>query len=463
MKNTPDSAPDGARRRFLKAAALAAAAPLGFPAITRCASPNSRLQHCSIGVGGMMGFNDLQNFKSHGRTDVAAICDVDANYLEAAAKEVPGARKYRDWREMLAIEGDKIDSVNVTVPDHMHAAIAMSAIRAGKHVYCQKPMCHDVAEVRALSEAVAKPGIVTQLGTQHASGIGDRMAVEWLRKGVIGKVKNVYLCSNRGGAVDAYRLKGPRPAMGEPVPDSLLWDLWIGTAPTREFSPNIYHPSLWRAWLDFGTGWSGDIGCHIFDAAWKGLDMGKAAPKSVIAKVDDEWKNSPERRADNWSRGNHITWVLPGNDRTEKDAITFEWFDGEYYPPEEVRALYPGQRYPEESAMFIGTEGALLLPHSGGPLLLPGDKFKDVERPKPAARNHYHHFADACLGGEMCESHFTQTGPMTEAILLGTVAIRNPDTKLEWDGAALKITNHEVANAQVRRQYRDGWRIEGLG
>ena len=113
--------------------------------------------------------------------------------------------------------------------------------------------------------------------------------------------------------------------------------------------------------------------------------------------------------------------------------------------------------------MFIGTEGALLLPHTGGPLLLPGDKFKDVERPKPAARNHYHHFADACLGGEMTESHFVQTGPMTEAILLGTVAIRNPDTKLEWDGPGLKFTNNEAANALLRRKYRDGWSIEGLG
>ncbi len=450
------------RRRFLQTSALAAAAPLGFPAITRCASPNGKLHHASIGVGGM-GFNDLNNFLSHGNTEVVAICDVDANHLNRAAQSAPGARKYRDWRELIATEGDKIDSINVAVPDHMHAPIAMAAIRAGKHVYCQKPMCHDVAEVRALTLAAEKAGVVTQLGTQHASGAGDRIAVDWLRSGVIGKVKRVVLTANRPGAVETYRLKGPRPEKGNPVPDSLAWDLWLGTAPAREFAQGIYHPTLWRAWLDFGTGWSGDIGCHIFDAVWKGLDMKKAAPKSVVARADDAWMNDPARRADTWSQASHITWVFPGTAGTEGTEFTVEWFDGAFLPPDEIRKLYPGLNYPAESAMFLGTEGALLLTHGSGPLLLPGDKFKGVVPSRPTPRNHYHHFAGACLGGEMCESHFAQSGPMTEAILLGTVAVRHAGSALEWDAENLRVTNFEPANAHVRRTYREGWSVEGLG
>jgi hypothetical protein len=183
-----------------------------MPSFTRAANLNGKINHACIGVGGMMGFNDLQNFKSHPKTKIVAICDVDRDNLERAAKEVPDARKYLDWREMFAKEGDKIDSVNVTVPDHMHFPIAITAVRAGKHVYCQKPLCHDVAEVRALTEATRKADVRTQLGTQAASGFGDRLGIHYVREGLIGKVKHVYLCSNRPGAIDAYRLMGPRPS-----------------------------------------------------------------------------------------------------------------------------------------------------------------------------------------------------------------------------------------------------------
>jgi predicted dehydrogenase len=235
-----------------------------------------------------MGWVDLNNILSHGGVEVVALCDVDKNNLTAAAKLLPNARLYSDWRQMLAEEGDKIDSINVAIPDHMHAAVAMTALRAGKHIYCQKPLCHDVAEVRALTELAVESGKVTQLGTQHASGFGDRMAVQHLRNGTIGKIKHIYLGSNRTSA-KPYRLVEPRPEKTEAPPAHLDWDLWTGTAPARGFSPELYHPMKWRAWQDFGTGWSGDIGCHIFDAVWKGLRI-KDAPKSVIARVQESWK-----------------------------------------------------------------------------------------------------------------------------------------------------------------------------
>ncbi|MHC1768621.1 MAG: Gfo/Idh/MocA family protein [Verrucomicrobiia bacterium] len=441
------------RRQFLRLAGMGAVAgSVAYPALLRAAAPNSKLRHACIGVGGM-GAGDLQNFMQHKGVEIAALCDVDGNTLKNAARQVPGARTYTDWRELL--EKERIDSVNVTVPDHMHFPIAYAAIQKGLHVYCQKPMCHDVAEVRALTLASIEKGVHTQLGTQAASGTGDRTAVQMIKAGVIGKVKHAYLCSNRPGAIEQYRLKGPRPAQGQEPPAHLNWDLWIGTAPWRPFAPDIYHPVKWRAWLDFGTGWSGDIGCHIFDAVWKGL--GLQPPLDVVAEVQESWKNSPDRRADTWPQGDHITWTFPGNALTEKKELILEWFDGEYYPPKEIRALYSIEDYPPESAMLVGTEGALLLGHGRGPLLLPEEKFESYAKPTMPGRNHYHHFADACLGGEKTESHFAQTGPMTEAILLGTVAIRVPGERLVWDAKNMKFTNSTSAGRYLKRQYRDGW------
>jgi len=448
------------RRQFLQTATTAAlAAPFTLSPSLRAAPPNSKLCHACIGVNGM-GVGDMQNFRQHKRVQIVALCDVDADFLKKAAEGLPGVRTYADWRELLATEGNKIDSVNVTVPDHMHFAIAHEAIRRGKHVYCQKPMCHDVAEVRALTKAAAKKKVVTQLGTQMAAFAGERAAVQWLREGVIGKIKHVYLCSNRPGAIEQYRLKGPRPPQGQAPPASLKWDLWLGTAPVRPYVPEIYHPVKWRAWQDFGTGWSGDIGCHVFDMVWKGLRM--QPPKSVIAEVQKSWAESPERRKDNWPQGDHITWVFPGNDKTEANELVVEWFDGEFYPPKDIRALYSVEDYPPESAMVIGAEGALLYGLGGTPLLLPEDKFKSLPRPKLEPRNHYHHFAEACLGGPMCESHFAQTGPMAEAIILGTVAIRTPDQKLEWDSARLRIPNYPAAEELLRRTYRQGWEVKPI-
>jgi predicted dehydrogenase len=448
------------RRIFLRVAGTASVgAPLFFNNLqSLSAAPNGKLAHACIGVGGM-GWGDLQNYLKHTKTQVVALCDVDANTLANAAKAAPDARLYSDWRELLEKEGDRIDSVNVTVPDHMHFPIAYSAIQKGKHVYCQKPMCHDVAEVRALTEAAVKKGVITQLGTQMASGQHDRTAVNWLREGRVGKVTHAYLCSNRPGAVADYRLPGPRPIQSQPAPKELAWDLWLGTAPERSYAPSIYHPTKWRAWLDFGTGWSGDIGCHIFDAVWKGLKM--QPPMSVQAEVQESWRNTPQRRADTWPQGDHITWVFPGSEMSGGKEWTLEWFDGEYYPPEEIRRLYSAdlKEYPAESAMIVGTEGALLNPLGYPPQLLPEEKFKDVKRPELPARNHYDHFLDACLGGEKTESHFSQTGPMTEAILLGTVAVRVPGEKLDWDHMGMHVKDSIIANKLLKRSYREGWHV----
>lgn len=457
MKNQQESIP---RRKFIGSITAAAlSAPFIGSSAVGFTSPKNKLKHACIGVGGMGG-HDLKNFKQHPDVEIVALCDVDSNTLQKAAEAFPNARTYTDWRELLVKEHDHIDSVNVTVPDHNHFAIAYQAIQNGKHVYCQKPLCHDVAEVRALTEASIKAGVITQLGTQHASGKGDRSAVQIIKEGVIGKVKHAYLCSNRPAAIETYRLVGPRPSQGTEAPAHLNWDLWIGTAPMRPYAPHIYHPTKWRAWQDFGTGWSGDIGCHIFDAVWKGLDL--KAPKSVVARVQESWQKSSERNGDTWPQGDHITWMFPGNEFTESDELPLEWFDGEFYPPWEVRALFHDKPYPAESAILIGTEGALLIPHGDMPVLLPESKFSDYKMPDLEERNHYHHFVDACLGGEKTESHFAQSGPMTEAIILGTVAIRQPDTVLEWDSEKMRFPKNRKANQYLQREYRKGWSVAGF-
>ncbi len=441
------------RRKFLQTAATSViAAPL---LLESCKPDDGILQHACIGVGGM-GWGDLQNFVKHPKVQIVALCDVDSERLKKASELVPDARTYSDWRELLKKEKKNIESVNVAVPDHSHFSIAYSAIQDGKHVYCQKPLCHDVVEVRVLTQAAIKAKVVTQLGTQHASSANDRRAVQLIKEGAIGKIKHAYLCSNRPSAVQ-YRIEGPRPQNGQDAPAHLDWDLWIGSAPMRPYSPDIYHPMIWRSWQDFGTGWSGDIGCHIFDAVWKGL--GLRPPISVIAEVQKSWQESPKRRADMWPQSNHITWIFPGNNLTDSDELPLEWFDGEFYPPQEILDLFPGEQYPVESAMLVGTEGALLVVHGGSLVLLPTDKFENYDMPVFSDRNHYYHFIDACLGGEKTESHFAQTGPMTEAILLGTVAIREPNTLLEWDANNLKFPNYPDADKYLRRTYRKGWSI----
>jgi predicted dehydrogenase len=449
------------RRNFASMSALGAAGLLAGCATTtarRRVSPNGKLCHACIGVNGMGGV-DLDNFLSHPAVEIVALCDVDRNHLDQAGRKVPGARRYADWRELLAKEGDRIDSINVATPDHMHAAIELPAIRAGKHVFGQKPLAHDVAECRALALAVRRAGVVTQLGTQYASGLAHRIALGYFQAKAIGDVQRIIFTANRPG-IDSLRVAGPRPAHVAPAPAELDWDLWLGTAPERPFAPGIYHPGVWRSWQDFGTGWSGDIGCHLFNSAWKGL--GLTAPLSVVAEVQESWRDSPARRADTWPQAQHITWTFPGNEMTGGKELPVEWYDGMLFPPEDIKKLEEANGYQGEAMMAIGTEGMLYLPLDGAPRLLPAGKFKDYPHPKPQPLHHYHSFVDACFGGPGPMMPFSVAGPMTEAILLGTVAVRNPGTVLNWNPARMTIPNAPEAGQLLRRQYRAGWEVRGI-
>ncbi len=450
------------RRTFIKAAGAASLIPLVMPSLVRAESPNALLNHASIGVGGMMGGGDFATFKAHKKLKHAAVCDVDANILAGAAKQVPSARAYQDWREMFDKEGDKIDSVNVTIPDHMHAIVTMRALSLKKHVYCQKPLCHEVAEVRAITKAAAAAGVRTQLGTQAAAYTGSRMVVQIIQDGLIGKIKRVVQRANRPG-IGFIRLAGPRPAKGQAPPKELNWDHWIGTAPMREFSPGIYHPSVWRCWQDFGTGWTGDIGGHLSHNVFRSLEL--TAPKTITAKAQESWVKDPARRADNWPQSNYVNFLYPATKYTEGDCQV-EWYDGEFLPGDEIFNLISPKHadYYYESSFFIGTEGAMLWKNdTSAPVIYPRDKFPAEKYPKvTSGGEHHHNFVDACFTGEKTESDFSFSGPMMEGVLLGTVALRCPGETLEWDREAMKITNNERANSLLKRTYRAGWEVAGV-
>ena len=247
-----------ARRTLLKSVAAAGGSwPFIGLGPSRAAAPNGKLRQACIGVGGM-GAHDLGRISSSPNVQITALCDMDLSRLDGAARKFPGARRYQDWRELLNEEQDKIDSVNVSTPDHMHTAITITALRMGKHVYCQKPLTHDVYESRQIALATKLAGVVTQMGHQHTSTIADRMTISLICNGAIGKVKRVYMWSNKPKG--NLRSEGGRPDRSDPVPNTLDWDKWIGTAPFRPYVKTIYHPSLWRGWQDFGTGWLGDMG-----------------------------------------------------------------------------------------------------------------------------------------------------------------------------------------------------------
>jgi predicted dehydrogenase len=271
-----DTSPATSRRTFIKGA-LSAASTLGFPAVLRAASPNSMLQVASIGADGM-AYTDLSNISQHAKVKYVGFCDVDRDRFAKADQLIPGVPHFTDYRAMLAELGDKVDAVNVGIPDHSHAPAAIAAMQRGKHVYCQKPLAHTVWESRQMRLWAAKAGVVTQMGNQIHSDIRYRLGVKLIQDGAIGKVKAVHSWVGVTGN-ERTRLLEP-PATG-PAPANLDWDLWIGTAAMRDFAPGAYHPFVWRDWQDFGGGALGDFGCHILDPVFTAL--GLTAPRSVVA------------------------------------------------------------------------------------------------------------------------------------------------------------------------------------
>ena len=444
------------RRAFLRQVAIAGAVgPVILSGRARAAA-GRKLRHASIGVGGM-GSGDLGQISGHPDVAIVALCDVDRQRLEQAAKKHPGAALYQDWRELLRKEGNRIDSVNVTTPDHMHAPITMTALRMGKHVFCQKPLCHDIHEAHEVArEAARRPRQATQMCIQIHSHTAYRTAVAMIQFGIIGPVKEVHSWSGKAWTGKKGESE-TRPDRSDPVPDSLDWDLWLGTAPKRPFVKGIYHPGNWRRWIDFGTGTQGDMACHIVDPVFTALAF--TSPQWVMS-----YQSPPF--AETYSPNNKIVHHFPGTKYTAGD-IDYTWYDAGAWPDSTDWPL-AGDR-PGQGSMFIGEKGHLLLPHIGGPQPLPRDKFTDdLKRFKekvtlPDIPNHWHQFVEAALGRGKTTCPFAYSGPLTETVLMGTVINRFPKEKLLWDARACRFTNKPEAAPHLRRTYRDGWHVEGLG
>ncbi len=435
------------RRSFLKSLGVAAA---GAPFITRsllAQSPNTVLRHASFGAGGM-AWADLTEIAKYPGVEIVAICDVDLNHTREAREMFPKARIYQDWRRLFDQEAKHLDSVNVSTPDHMHASIGITAMQLGKHVYGQKPLAHDLYEVRRMTKLAQEKKIITQMGIQIHSTTHYRKAARLVHDGVIGKVKEVHSwCPKSWGDTAAL------PDRRDAVPTGFDWDLWLGVCASRPFiGDGYFHPGNWRKRLDFGTGTFGDMGCHIFDPVFKALNL--TAPLSVRSEgsAPNQW---------NWALDSKIKYLFPGTEYSAEKTIAITWYDGNQKPAPEIAALLGGKHLPETGSVFIGTEGVMVLPHYGRPQLYPETKFHGFVQPDAGEANHWGQFVEACRGQGQTTANFAYAGPLTEAVLLGGVASHFPQTTLKWQADKLKFDLSE-ANHLVRRKYRKGWSVKGL-
>ncbi|MDB6117311.1 MAG: afr 1 [Verrucomicrobiaceae bacterium] len=457
------STPTSSRRDFLKKTA-ATTAVLGFPAILRAASPNSMVQVASVGVDGM-AFSDITNIHSHEKVKYVGFCDVDTSRFEKVDKLAPGVPHFQDFREMFDKLGDSIDAVNIAIPDHMHAKVATEAMLRGKHVYCQKPLAHTVWECRQMRLLAEKKKVITQMGNQIHSSIQYRMGTQLIKDGAIGKIKEVHSWVGVTGNERTRLLEPPAPG---PVPATLNWDLWIGSAPMREFAPEAYHPFVWRDWQDFGGGAQGDFGCHILDPVFTAL--GLQAPLSVIA--DNSGFNKHV-----WPVNETVRWVFPGNELIAGKTLNVTWSDGGLKPARKLAGMPPEMELPASGSLFIGESGTMVLPHVGPPGLYPKEKFATFKYPEmEKIDSHWHRWINGIMKNEKTTDGFHYAGWLAETVQLGNVATRmtkHPSgskggqmiegkgvAALEWDAANLKFPNMPEAEKYLTKTYRPGWEVK---
>jgi len=446
---------------------------------------NERLQIACIGVGGK-GSSDTDQAANHGR--IVALCDIDDNPLNDKAKKLAGkfsdVQKFNDYREMFAKMGDKIDAVTVSTADHSHAPASLTAMKLGKHVYCQKPLTHTVAEARQMRETAAKMKVCTQMGNQGTAENGLRRAVEIIRAGVLGGVTEVHVWTNRPiwpqGAEAILMVPGAREAAyaalhsksigsGSPptIPAHVHWDLFLGTAPERPYAP-IYHPFSWRGWWDYGTGAIGDMACHTANMAYMALKLG--SPTTI--NCEEAYDVNPETGP----MGARVAFVFPA--REGMPEVKFYWHEGinksrkRYLPKDELlkKVLKPGETISDSGSLLVGEKGILFSPNDyGASYSLIGDKGLDEEAkkvPESLPRNGKgddgmkEEWVQAIKANkpEIALSNFDYSARLTEAILLGNVAIR-AGKKIEWDPENLKAKNAPEADKFIKCEYRSGWTV----
>ncbi|WP_256001845.1 Gfo/Idh/MocA family protein [Pedobacter deserti] len=482
MNETEKNQETTSRRSFLKTGAIAASAFMIVPRHVLGGSgfiaPSDKLIVAGIGVGGK-GQSDIASFAKSGKAEIGFLCDVHDSRAAASVKAFPKAKYYRDWREMMDKESKNFDAVSVSTPDHNHAIQALAAMQRGKHVYVQKPLTHDIYEARALTAAAKKYKVVTQMGNQGASNDGPRIMKEWYDAGLIGDVHTIYAWTDR----PVWPQGIPWPSTKAPVPSDLDWDLWLGTAPYREYVPKLV-PFNWRGWWDYGTGALGDMGCHLLEAPFSVLNLKYA--NEVQASVGSVYVDEFRRGyfPDSCPPSSHVTLKFPKTNKT-KGEVTVHWMDGGIQPerPEELQA---NETFGDggNGTLFIGTKGKMMCEtYSHNPKLLPLSRNKDIKvaqkfaRVPGGANGHYAQWVEAAIAGygkQEVSSPFEIAGPLTEALLMANLAIRGVDVqrkegdrvtypgrniKLLWDNDAMKVTNLDDVNQFVKREYRSGWTL----
>ncbi len=440
------------RRDFMGGVAAAAMTFTVVPGQVLAQPPSEKVNVAAIGAGGM-GAGNTRACAAAG-ANIVALCDVDWQKGEEGFKRFPEAKKYKDFRKMLDNE-KSIDAVIVATPDHFHTVAAMAAMRRGKHVYVQKPLTRLVSEARALTEAARKYKVVTQMGNQGHSGNGVRDICEWIWAGVIGEVREVHAWTNR----PVWPQGIDRPKGEDPVPDTLDWDLWIGPAPMRPYVKGVYNPFSWRGWWDFGGGALADMACHVLDPVFWALKL--KYPVSVEASC------TPVNN-ETFPLASIVHYEFPA--REDMPAVKVHWYDGGL-KPERPEALEINRPLNQESSnvLFIGSKGVLRCgEYGGGPQLLPYERMREFSRNKPPQTleriktSHEGNWLEACKTGGKATSNFDYSGPFTEMVTMGNLAIRpeNVGKKLLWDGENMRVTNDDKANEYVQMHYREGWSLE---
>ncbi|MCF7567116.1 Gfo/Idh/MocA family oxidoreductase [Sabulilitoribacter arenilitoris] len=474
------------KRDFLKKSGLGVAGITLAPSIIMCKPETkiTRLRTAHIGVGNM-GFADLTDISSHPLVDVTALCDVDSNNLAKAKELHPNAKTFSDYRVMLKEMKNSIDAVIVSTPDHTHAPASMLAMNMNKPVYCQKPLTHHVSEARAMKKLAEKKNLVTQMGIQVHSFYDYKLATLLIQSGIIGKVHTVHAWSPKNWGYD-----GEAPEGSDPIPETLDWNLWLGTSAKRPYKKDVYHPENWRKLMDYGCGTLGDMGVHIFDTPYNALNLD--VPKTI--------KNECRQPTGfGYPEKNVVTYEFPQTEYTT-ETLKWIWYDGSGAPNEHEDLILPGAikkeassttqeksledkmsletktaaagTLPNQGAMFVGEKGRLLLPHFMQlPQKIVDGKYVDISSEINAiskANNmgvpvrdyasegpkHYHQFVDACLGKGACSAPFSYASRLTETILLGVIAGRFPNQTLHWDSEKAKFSEEE-ANQYLEGDYRE--------
>jgi len=441
------------RRAFLGTAGAAVAAFTIVPRHAVAAGgetpPSEKVRIAGIGVGGQ-GRGDLDSWADQ---NIVALCDVDLAKAGDVFKKYPNAKPYRDFRKMFDEMEKDIDAVLVATPDHTHSVAAMAAIQRGKHVYCEKPLAHSIAEVRALVKAAREKKVVTQLGNQGHSTESIRMFSEWVWDGAIGNVHTVHAgCGmNYSRVGDLAKLKETPP-----VPATLEWDLWLGPAPERPYHP-MYVPGMWRSWYQFGTGVIGDWMCHVVDPVFWALDLGAPAAIQAQAKGYD-----PKAQGETCPPGEIITYEFPA--KGQRGPVTLHWYSGQSKIPR-PKELEEGRKVTDTGAVVLGDQGAIMYGShgAGGLRIIPEAKMKEYKLPGktiPRAKEHHQDWIEAIRSGKPAGSDFSYGGPLTELALLGVIAVKKLGTRLEWDSQAMQFKNCPEASGLVNPPpFRAGWTL----